>query len=82
MSALTRSGCNAANMIAIGPASCAAKIAVRSDPAASSTARTSSAHSSQAGMALRARWSDAPVPRRSKKINRLNDASPSSNGAP
>jgi hypothetical protein len=74
-SAVTRSGSKAANIMAIGPASSAAMIAVLVEPTASSTARTSSAHSSHAGMALRAKPSEAPVPRRSKKVNRLNEAS-------
>ena len=62
----------AANSIAIGPASADAKIAVRVDPAASSTARTSSVHSSQVGTSLRGTSSDPPVPRRSNRMSRLN----------
>jgi hypothetical protein len=53
----------------VGPPSASANTTVRSDPAASSTARTSSAHSSQVGMALSGTASDAPVPRRSKRIS-------------
>jgi hypothetical protein len=75
MSALTRSGCSAANKIAIGPASAAAKTAVSLDPDASSTAPTSSAHSSQVGIATRGTPSDPPVTRRSKRMSRVDDAS-------
>ena len=58
----------------MGPASTVARMDVCSDPTASRTLSMSSVHSSHVGMALRGTPSDAPVPRRSKKINRRNDA--------
>jgi hypothetical protein len=63
--ALTISGCIAANRMATGPESIAAKMAARFDPAAPSTATMSSVDSSQVGMAVREMPSDDPVPRRS-----------------
>ena len=70
-----RSGREAANIIAIRPASLTPRSAARSDPTASSTAKASSAHSSQLGRASNDTGSDAPIPRRSSMIKRLNDAS-------
>jgi hypothetical protein len=72
--ALTISGCIAAKRMATGPASTAARMAVRFDPAAPSTATMSSVHCSQVGMALRGTPSDAPEPRRSKAMSLLKDA--------
>jgi hypothetical protein len=78
---LTRWGCVAVNSSPVGPPSVSASTTARSDPAASSTARTSSAHSSHVGMALSGTASDAPVPRRSKRIKRPKEASRSRKAA-
>jgi hypothetical protein len=51
INARTRSGCIAAKSTATGPASTAAMIAARSEPAASSTASKSSVHASNVGIA-------------------------------
>ena len=70
-SALTRSGCVAANNAHMGPPSDTPNIAARSDPAASITARTSSTRCSSVGTSLTG--SDSPVPRLSKTISRENE---------
>ncbi len=61
----------------IGPPSEAPTTAARSEPAASITARTSSIRVSR--FAIPATRSDAPVPRLSKMISRLNEAIRSKN---
>ena len=71
MSEVTRSGCVAAKSIAIGPASVCARRLARAEPAASMTALTSSACSSSVGAAEPR--SESPVPRRSKRMRRVND---------
>jgi len=75
MSALVRSGLVAAKYIAIGPASTPTKIAAPSEPTASSTTASSSAYDSQGGRRSSSTGSEAPVPSRSNRINRENDAS-------
>ena len=50
----------------------------RSEPTASRTARMSSIHSSRVGRRPRGTGSDSPVPRLSRTMTRLNDASRSS----
>ena len=51
------------------------KSAARSEPTASSTARTSSIRCSSVGRRSSGTWSERPVPRLSKRISRENDAS-------
>src|SRR5262249_7150585 len=65
-SLLTRSGCVAANRMAIGPVSYAAMTAARREPTASSAAPTSSAQSSHVGGVPRRIGSDTPVQGRTK----------------
>ena len=60
--------------MATGPTSRLAITAARSDPAAASTALMSSVHSSQVGTVV-GTPSEAPVPRRSNQIKRLNEES-------
>ena len=73
-SACVRSGYVAANRIDIGTPSEMPMSTARSEPTASITARTSSIRSSSGtGATLR---SERPRPRLSKRIRRLNDASP------
>jgi hypothetical protein len=72
-SADVRSGWLAAKNAHMGPPSETPTTAARSDPAASSTERSSSARSSSVrGCAT---GSDRPVPPRSIRISRLNEAS-------
>ena len=56
------------------PPSEAPKIAARSDPTASMTARTSSIRCSSVGSSLAGTGSDIPVPRLSNRISRENEA--------
>ena len=70
---LTRSGRIAASRIPLLPVSSVAIIAVRVDPTASSTAIMSSIDSSQVGTPSNEMLSDAPVPRRSKRISLVKE---------
>jgi hypothetical protein len=71
MSELVRSGWVAANIAAMVPPSPTPRIAARSEPAASITARTSSIHSSSGGSEPGGAGSDRPMPSLSKEIKRL-----------
>jgi hypothetical protein len=73
MSELVRFGWVAANIAAMIPPSPAPRIAARSDPAASMTARTSSIHSSRGGSEPRGAGSDRPMPYLSKVMKRLKE---------
>ena len=73
-SALTRSGCIAAKVMAIWPPSATAIGTAVSESTASKTTRRSSAHSSHVGTTSVGSRSDAPRPRLSKIIRRPNDA--------
>lgn len=79
ISADTRSGWVAANVIASGPPSSEATTAVRFEPTASITAITSSICSSSVGAP--STGSERPEPRRSKLISRENEQSRSMNAA-
>ncbi len=68
-----RSGRLAANSAAIAAASETPNTSARSDPAASSTRRRSSIRSSSVGAPTTG--SEAPLPRRSKRITRAKPAS-------
>jgi hypothetical protein len=70
ISAATRSGYVAAKGMAMKPQSPVAKIAGRSDPASSSTARRSSTSVSRGGMSAGVKRSEHPRPRRSVTIRR------------
>ncbi len=75
ISALVRSGYVAAKSRHMVPPSECPKSAVRSDPTASRTARTSSIRCSSVGKLSFGTRSERPVPRLSKRIRRENDAS-------
>ena len=75
ISALVRSGYVAANRRHMFPPSEWPKSAVRSEPAASRTARTSSIRSSSVGNLSFGTRSESPVPRLSNRIRREKEAS-------
>src|SRR2546426_12704141 len=70
-----RSGLVAAKSMPMGPASYEVMIAARSDPTSAMTQSSSSMKDSHGGRASSGNGSDAPAPRRSKRITRANEAS-------
>ena len=72
--ALTRSGCMAANRMAIGPVSSVAMMAVLVDPAASRTAVMSSVTSLPGGHGIESNRIGDAGPRRSKTMSLVNEA--------
>ena len=81
INAIVRSGCDAANRVAIGPPSEWPSTTTRSEPTASITARASSILTSREGSRSSGTRSDMPTPRLSNTITLANDESRSRNRA-